>query len=787
MGYPRMKHPCSHERERVDLGPVPLAHPPSPERYGETSARGYIENAARPRLGSARPLLSAASPKWMVALLFCSLVLAAPAADRPNIILMMADDMGMGDTSAYQDFTGNDDDVQLRTPAMERLARMGVRFVDAHTPASRCTPTRYGLLTGRYPWRSRMKWWVLYGAQGDPLIEADRPTIASMLGDAGYSTAMVGKWHVGLRYRRSDGSPAAGWNDADLTQPLHTTPLDYGFGFARFTSRSHGTSGPDAGNERGRKRNAPKQNIGPGHVHGRKAIGATGEGKRLTEEGPNAYVLTRLGCRHSDHALAFMEGHVTGEESRTRPFFLYYPANSNHGPYTPDSCIDGEPVAGAARTKAGEPMDARHDYIYENDVALDRLLDWLSKTDDPRSPGKKLADNTLVIFTSDNGAEKNSDIATGPFRSHKGSCYEGGHRVPFIAAWPAGGVGDGDVATKGRTDDTPIGLQDLYATFSEIVGVALPDLAAGEKGAEDSVSVLPALRGGPLGPRPPLFFSDHKEARGDPAVLAMRLDSPTVGGRVVEGQWKVLFDAGLAREGKARPFELYNLAADPWEKTNLVARAELGALTAFLSEQALLHRTVGGHRLVPIAAAHRIMPLALARRIMFDWRSGPGETNELAEASAGKPASALVVSESMMPPQPEVTMTISGVRGESKLTDATFSPNPRGLGLGSGTFKQVDDGEALLIRFDCDVIVEYAAIVAGNGQCGGFYRVGASAPLAIYCVDADNDSKEQHGILSDIGVLRAGEAFRLDSRPYLGVEPPGRWRLGALSVRVLER
>ena len=136
--------------------------------------------------------------------------------------------MGMADTSAYQDFTGNPDDVQVHTPQTERLARMGVRFTNAHTPSSRSTTTRYGLLTGRYVWRSRLKYWVLFGVQGDPLIEADRPTIASMLQGAGYHTGMTGKWHLGLRYRQSDGQPAAEWEYADLPQPLHSTPLDHG-------------------------------------------------------------------------------------------------------------------------------------------------------------------------------------------------------------------------------------------------------------------------------------------------------------------------------------------------------------------------------------------------------------------------------------------------------------------------------------------------------------------------------------------------------------------------------
>ncbi len=132
---------------------------------------------------------SSAMSTFVFAMAFGAIVRAAD--NHPNIILMMADDMGMGDTSAFQDFTGNADDVQVDTPQMERLARMGIRFTDAHTPSSRCSPTRYGLLTGRYPWRNRLKHWVLFGAQGDPMIEADRPTIASILRDAGYRTAMV--------------------------------------------------------------------------------------------------------------------------------------------------------------------------------------------------------------------------------------------------------------------------------------------------------------------------------------------------------------------------------------------------------------------------------------------------------------------------------------------------------------------------------------------------------------------------------------------------------------------
>ena len=334
----------------------------------------------------------------------------AEIPDRPNVILMMADDMGMGDTSAYQDFTGNSDNAQLHTPQMDRLARMGVRFTDAHTPSSRCTPTRYGLLTGRYAWRNRLKYWVLYGVQGDPMIEADRPTLATLFRSQGYATGMVGKWHLGLRYSRTDGSPAAGWQDADLEKPLADGPADHGFDFCRFTSRSHGTSGPDAGkkgvrtgkNKRG-DRNKPTQAIGPGHVHGRVSVSANGNGKQLHKEGPDAYVLHALGSRHSNSALEFLQKHLAGKESTKKPFFLYYACNSNHGPYTPDKEIDGKKVAGAGLTVSGKPMQIRYDYIYENDVAVGQLLNYLEEHDDPRNLGHKLIDNTLFIFSSDNG------------------------------------------------------------------------------------------------------------------------------------------------------------------------------------------------------------------------------------------------------------------------------------------------------------------------------------------------------------------------------------------------
>lgn len=703
-------------------------------------------------------------------------VQSGAAAERPNIVFMLADDMGLGDTSAYQDFTGNSDADQVATPAMERLARMGVRFTDAHTPSSRCSPTRYALMTGRYPWRNRLKHWVLFGAQGDPMIEADRPTIATLLRDNGYHTAMVGKWHIGLRYRRADGSPAAGWDDADLTQPLFDTPLDHGFDFCRITSRSHGTSGPQPNTNR----NRPDQTVGPGHIDGRIAVGATGNGCELVKDGPNAYVLSELGGRHSDTAISFLDDHLSAARTARQPFFLYYACNSNHSPYTPDTQVGDLPVAGAARSKAGQPMNTRCDFVYENDCALARLLEYLAGHDDPRHPGKPLIENTIVVFTSDNGANRDTNTATGPFRSNKGSVYEGGHRVPFIVAWPAGGVGDGDADSPGRTSDVLIGLQDMYATFAELLETDLPDLRAGAKGAEDSLSVLPAWRGETLLSRP-MFFNDHKQT-DDHAAAAIRMDIPESVDDAFAGQWKLLFDAALLRAGVANPIELYDLASDPQEQRNRLNEEGLQLLVEYLTHTALLHRNAGGHRTAEFAAGPRMV---------FDWRSDESgklddETIRLGLNSRcdGEPAAdysiALAGAQG-----PNVTLTVAGAIGDQLLTDERFSTSEVGLGLGGGQSEQVDAGEALLIHFDHDVIVESAAIVAGDGSCGGSYRVGEAAPLAIYCVDADIDAQDQSGVLSDLGVLRAGQVLRLDSTPRFGVETPGEWRLAALTIRVL--
>lgn len=355
-----------------------------------------------------------------------ALAKAPDIVTRPNIIIFLADDMGMGDTSAYQDWSHNTDAQQLHTPSMERLANMGVRFTDAHSPSSRCSPSRYALLTGRYCWRTRLKQWVLFGVQCPPLIERDRQTLPELLRKSGYRTGMVGKWHLGLTYRQSDGSEAKGWEDADLKQPIADGPLDHGFDYFHGFSRSHPTAGPD-----GDKENTPEQAIGPGWLHGREVVGATGNGKKLD----GSYKLHEIGPVLDRYAFEFLKA----ANQDAAPFFLYFASPANHAPYTPCERIGDQRVAGASRYVDKKPTGKeRLDFVYQNDVHIGRLLDYLERTDDPRRAGHKLMENTLFVFTSDNGAEKNNKHFTGPLRSNKGSVYDGGHRVPFLACCRSG-------------------------------------------------------------------------------------------------------------------------------------------------------------------------------------------------------------------------------------------------------------------------------------------------------------------------------------------------------------
>jgi hypothetical protein len=304
-------------------------------------------------------------------------------------------------------------------------------------------------------------------------------------------------------------------------------------------------------------------------------------------------------------------------------------------------------------------------------------------------------------------------------------------------------VGDGNPNTAGKKSDQLIGLQDLFATFSDVMGVALPDLRKGKTGAEDSLSLLQAWRGKQL-PNRPMFFNDHKESK-DGAASAMRIENPKVGSKTVPGKWKIFFDASLLRRGNANPSELYDLTTDPREEKNRLGDESLKPLVKRLVSIALLHRNACGHRFVPLVPK---------KRISFDWT---------------KP----------IPSPSPIVMNLSTKGGKASI-------DPDGVGIPGLGSPKVDSGQGVTLRFQQDVLVESVGLKAGNdGTCGGSVRMGKRAPLAIYCTDKDNDAKDQQGIISDLGILKAGETLVLEADPHFGVESPGSWKLQSLVVRPL--
>ncbi|HEV3136473.1 MAG TPA: arylsulfatase [Pirellulales bacterium] len=372
-----------------------------------------------------------------------SIAWGADVAKRPNVVLILADDLGYGDLGCYNDQS------KIPTPRIDRLAREGMRFTDAHTPCSVCSPTRYGLLTGRYAWRTRLKSGVLNG-YSRALVEPGRLTLASLLKEQGYRTACVGKWHLGL----GTDEPA------DYGKPLTPGPNSVGFDES-FVLPASLDMPPYVFVENERVTIAPSDKIAGGEMRRRGGNGFWREGAIAP------------GFKHAD-TLPTLAGRATGfvgRQTPERPFFLYFALTAPHTPWMPTNEYRGRSGAGYYG-----------DFVAQVDATVGKVLDALEQ--------RHLADNTLVIVTSDNGAHwLSSDIeqwrhrANGSWRGQKADLWEGGHRVPFIVRWP------GKVAPNGRSDEL-ICLTDCMATLAAIVGTKLP-AAAGE----DSFDVLPVLLG----------------------------------------------------------------------------------------------------------------------------------------------------------------------------------------------------------------------------------------------------------------------------------------------------
>ena len=450
-----------------------------------------------------------------------------PEEPSPNIIVVMADDLGYGDVSLFYESN------RIPTPNIDRIGQEGIYFTDAHTPSAVCTPTRYGLLTGRYNWRSRLKNGVLTG-KSKALIPPERTTLGSMLQQQGYHTAFIGKWHLGWDWgtKTESDSTGEGWNPGDFTnidfsQAIQNGPETRGFDY------SYGHSGsldmaPYVYVENGRPTAIPDTST-------------VNTGKySWWREGPTAPDFT-----HEDVTPNFFRRSIAyiQEQAQTdQPFFLYLALPSPHTPILPTE---------EWQDKSG--LNPYGDFMLMIDSYMGQMLSTIDEAG--------IKENTLIIFTSDNGCSPAAKIdeleaaghkPNGDWRGHKADIFEGGHRVPFLLRWP-------QKVEAGQRSAQTICLTDMMATFAEITGYK-PQ--ANE--AEDSYSLFPVLEDSDTAPIREATV--HHSINGSFAIR--------------QGDWKLILCPGSGGWSFPRPqdqatldslppVQLYHLRNDPAESNNL--------------------------------------------------------------------------------------------------------------------------------------------------------------------------------------------------------------------------
>ncbi|MEQ1860988.1 MAG: arylsulfatase [Chthoniobacteraceae bacterium] len=470
----------------------------------------------------------------------------ATPAGKPNIVVILADDLGYGDVGCYNS------ESKVATPNLDRLASEGMRFTDAHSPSTVCTPSRYSLLTGRMCFRTGYRGGVFTGVGGPGLIEKERLTLPGMLRDQGYATACVGKWHVGMTFQTRDGTAAhaAKIDDAvtgsarevtrvklvDFTKPIADGPVHRGFDYFFGTACCPTTDWLYAFIENDRVPVPLDASALPRHPYSadcRRGLVAPG----FDHETVDLVFLEK--------SKAWIEQHVRRDPAK--PFFLYHAMQAVHLPSFAAPAFQG-------RTKAGP----HGDFIAELDHIVGELMATLQKLG--------VAENTLIIFSSDNGPETTSVVhmradfqhdGARPWRGVKRDNWEGGHRVPLIVRWPqrvaAGGVSDATVC-----------LTDIMATCAAITGAKLP-----ANSAEDSFSFLHLLTGVPDG-RPKRDYTIHQTIKLDLAIRRgdwKYLDHRGSGGNNYDN--RELKPFALPDTAPGAPAQLFNLRADPGETTNL--------------------------------------------------------------------------------------------------------------------------------------------------------------------------------------------------------------------------
>lgn len=450
-------------------------------------------------------------------------------AGRPNILVILTDDVGWGDYGCYNPKS------KIPSPNIDRLAREGMRFTNAHTPAGLCAPTRYAMLTGNYPWRGRSPNGT-WGFNLPSQMKDGQETSARILQRAGYLTAMFGKAGTGGFYASSAGEKQSG--------PL--APIEWGFDYSFLIPRGHQAT-PHAFYENG---------VAVSKIENNRAVD---------------WDTAKVGGRLLEKAIAFIDD----AKAREKPFYLHFCTDGAHSPYVPAEALAGVPLKGVTR------MTEHTDMVHETDILVGKLVEALGK--------RELLTKTLVVVTSDNGGlpfERSfGHDAVAGLRGRKAYIFEGGHRVPFVACWP-GKVPAGTVRNQ------VIGAHDIAATALELAGVAVPD-----DQCLDAVSLVPVLLGRQDDSKPVrnhllVQSSPGRDAFDDGGFRASRAGTgnaednegheaenpPDRGGKgkkdkatgqaiahaVYFGDWKMVF------AGNDKPAALYDLTQDLAEEKNLI-------------------------------------------------------------------------------------------------------------------------------------------------------------------------------------------------------------------------
>ena len=444
---------------------------------------------------------------------------------RPNIVIILADDFGVGDIQAHFPYN------KIATPYLDKFSGESMRFTNAHSGSAVCTPTRYGLLTGRYAWRTRLQEWVL-ACYEPPLIAEDRLTLPEFLQQQGYATACIGKWHLGWNWSGPQPSTMEEEKNVlrkkewDYAQPISDGPTTRGFDYYFGTHVPNFP--PFTFIENDRVVEQPTSRFKYSAEDGT-FMPAQFDGNPMAPDWRFDQILPKI----TERAVQYIHDQAGQDE----PFFLYFPMTSPHSPIVPTAQFKGKSgIAHAA------------DWVMQTDWSAGQVIQALEDAG--------VSDNTLVIFTTDNGHAPQEwpqlinagHSPSGHFRGRKGDIWEGGHRVPFLARWPKRIVAN-------HATSNVLSLNDVFATIADLLGTDLPDDAA-----EDSFSFLSTLLGKNDSPH-----RDH--------VIAH-----SVGGEFayMEGPWKIVFKNEASNlnqsRGKARIVELYNLDEDVAEASNLVDR-----------------------------------------------------------------------------------------------------------------------------------------------------------------------------------------------------------------------